>query len=174
MNIPINDNFALTKLFADDLPSALQHLADSDIAAATIGIPHPYTGDDFASMMAKAEAAELECGYPMYLAIREADGLMIGAIKFCEVIGEGVWEIGYWLAMPWWGRGIMTKAVRAACDHAFFKWDVGVVFASVIEGSTASERVLLKNGFIYDGPTVLRKDGQDVAGRVFVLEAPPF
>lgn len=120
-------------------------------------------------MLAKAEAAELAHGHPMYLAIRQEDGLLIGCIKFCEVVGQGVWEIGFWLARPWWGRGIMTKAVRAACDHTFIAWDVGV-----IEGNTASQRVLVKNGFLFDGPTVLQKDGQDVAGRVYIQEDRPF
>lgn len=139
-----------------------------------MGIPWPYSAEDFASMLAKAEAAELAHGHPMYLAIRQEDGLLIGCIKFCEVVGQGVWEIGFWLARPWWGRGIMTKAVRAACDHAFIAWDVGVIFASVIEGNTASQRVLVKNGFLFDGPTVLQKDGQDVAGRVYIQEDRPF
>ena len=174
MHIPINDQIALTKLLADDLPTVLQHLQDPHIAASTIGIPWPYTAEDFEAMLAKAEAAELEYGHPMYLAIREANGSPIGVIRFQEVVGEGVWEIGFWLARHWWGRGIMTKAVRAACHHVFFEWDVGVIFASTFSSNLGSQRVLEKNGFVCDGTTALQKDGQKLAGRMFVLEAPPF
>ncbi len=167
-------HIALTKLLPTDRETVIQHLQDPDIAASTVGIPWPYSGEDFASMLAKAEAEELGLGHPTYLAIRDANGSLIGAIRFQQVIGEGVLELGYWLAKPWWGQGTMTKAVRAACDHAFIAWDVGVIFASVIESNVASQRVLEKSGFTYDGPTVLLKDGQDVAGRVYIQEDRPF
>ena len=34
-------------------------------------------------------------------------------------------EIGYWLGREYWGRGIMTTAVRAFIDHAFGGWESG-------------------------------------------------
>ena len=98
-------------------------------------------------------------------------------IAFQEVIGDRVLELGYWLAKPWWSRWsqeIMTKAVRAACHHAFFKWDVEVIIASCLISNVASRRVLEKNGFMFEGRHQLIKDGVPIDSWMFMLEAPPF
>lgn len=178
MNIPITPELALTKLLPTDSQAVCRHLADPCIAATTTGVPWPYIPEDFAATMARAEAAELEHGHPTYLAIRRADGLLIGVISFTNFfMGIGA-EIGYWLARENWGRGIMTASVGAACRFAFDRMELAVIFASVFEGNVASERVLLKNEFSFEGAVRLSKDDQEVPGRMFVRLAdsdePPF
>lgn len=174
MNIPITPELALTELLATDSQAVCRHLSDPAIAATTTGVPWPYTLEDFAATIARAEAAELEHGHPTYLAIRRADGWLIGVISFTNfLMGIGA-EVGYWLARESWDRGIMTASVGAACRFAFDRMELAVIFASVIEGNVASEQVLLRNGFSFEGPVRLSKDGQEVAGKMFVLEAPPF
>ena len=100
MNIPVTPNIALTKLLPTDLPAVLQHLQAPCIATTTVGIPYPYSAEEFDTMLARAEA-ELEYGHSTYVGLREQDGSFIGAINFREVIGEGVLEIGFRLAKPW-------------------------------------------------------------------------
>jgi len=178
MQIPINHQLALTKLFPTDSQAVCRHLADPAIAATTTGVPWPYTREDFAATIARAEAAELEHGHPTYLAIRRADSHLIGVVSFTNFfMGVGA-EIGYWLARESWGQGIMTAAVGASCRYAFEQIELAVIFASVIEGNVASERVLLRNDFSFEGPVRLSKDDQEVAGKMFVRvadsEAPPF
>ncbi len=95
-------------------------------------------------------------------------------LAFQEVVGDGVIELGYWLAKPFWGQGVMTAAVRAACHHAFFNWDVDVILASCFVSNVASRRVLEKNGFEFEGQHQLVKDGLPIDSWMFVLEAPPF
>lgn len=173
MQIPITPDIALTKLLPNDSQAVCRHLADPSIAATTTGVPWPYTPEDFAATIARAEAAELEHGHPTYLAIRRADGLLIGCVSFTNFfMGIGA-EIGYWLAREWWGQGITTKAVDTACHH-FFKCDVDVIFASCFVSNVASRRVLEKNGFVYEGRHQLIKDGVPIDSWMFVLEAPPF
>jgi RimJ/RimL family protein N-acetyltransferase len=71
-------------------------------------------------------------------------------------------EIGFWLGEAFWGRGIMTAAVRALTDHAFAHFDLCRVHAAVFAWNPASMRVLEKAGYVREG--VLRravvKDGQ--------------
>lgn len=56
-------------------------------------------------------------------------------------------EIGYWLGEPYWGRGIVTRAVAAVTEHAFETLQLVRVEAEVFEGNMGSMRVLEKCGY---------------------------
>jgi [ribosomal protein S5]-alanine N-acetyltransferase len=56
-------------------------------------------------------------------------------------------EIGYWLAEPFWGKGIMTAAVKTLVNYAFANFDLARIYAFVFDWNTASARVLEKSGF---------------------------
>jgi ribosomal-protein-alanine N-acetyltransferase len=60
-------------------------------------------------------------------------------------------EIGYESHPEFWGRGLMTEAVRAvvACGHGQFK--LNRIEAWTLPGNAASDRVLVKAGFNYEG-----------------------
>ena len=69
---------------------------------------------------------------------------------------------GYWLAEPFWGRGIVTEAVQAVVRHGFNLLPLVRIEASAFASNPASARVLEKCGFTFEG--VRRhnvvKDGQ--------------
>ncbi|MFO0801687.1 MAG: GNAT family N-acetyltransferase [Gemmataceae bacterium] len=60
-------------------------------------------------------------------------------------------EIGYWLAEPYWGRGIIVEAVRELVRYSFDSLKPKRIQARVIEGNAASIRVLEKLGFRFEG-----------------------
>lgn len=61
-------------------------------------------------------------------------------------------EVGYWLAEPFWGRKIMTEAVKQFCRLAFQHWpDLVRIEAGVFSSNPASQRVLTKAGFTLEG-----------------------
>jgi RimJ/RimL family protein N-acetyltransferase len=71
-------------------------------------------------------------------------------------------EIGYWIGEPFWGRGIMTKALKAVSEYAFSNYDIFRLSAPVFAWNAASARVLEKAGFIREGVmrSAVFKDGQ--------------
>jgi RimJ/RimL family protein N-acetyltransferase len=121
--------------------------------------PHPYTDADADFWF----ALQGKTAQPTHWAI-EVEGQAVGGIGV--ELGEGVHaksgHFGYWLGEPYWGRGIMTAAVRATSEHVFDRFDVVRLEAPVFEWNPASMRVLEKCGFIREG--LLRrsvlKDGQ--------------
>ena len=121
--------------------------------------PHPYTGADADFWFSVLARTPVQTHWAV-----EVGGEAVGGIGFEP--GEGVHaksgHFGYWLGESYWGRGIMTAAVRAASDFAFGHFDVVRLEAPVFEWNTASMRVLEKCGFVREG--VLRnsvlKDGQ--------------
>jgi RimJ/RimL family protein N-acetyltransferase len=57
-------------------------------------------------------------------------------------------EIGYWLAEPFWGQGIVTGAVRAIIPVAFDRYAIVRLQAGIFANNPASMRVLEKCGFV--------------------------
>jgi ribosomal-protein-alanine N-acetyltransferase len=60
-------------------------------------------------------------------------------------------ELGYWLAEPFWGQGLVTEAIPPMLAHAFDVCGAERIQAKVIEGNDASRRVLEKSGFQFEG-----------------------
>ena len=121
--------------------------------------PSPYTRRDGREFIKMARRMKPESFFAIAVG-----GEAVGGIGF--VPGHDVErvssEIGYWLGEAFWGRGIMTAAVRATVEHLFRHFDFMRLEAPVFEWNPASMRVLEKCGFAREG--VLRKsiekDGQ--------------
>lgn len=64
--------------------------------------------------------------------------------------------MGYYVAEPYWGKGIATSAVKQICKYIFEKTDIIRIFAEPFAHNAASCRVLEKAGFVYEG--TLRKN----------------
>jgi [ribosomal protein S5]-alanine N-acetyltransferase len=60
-------------------------------------------------------------------------------------------ELGYWVAEPFWGQGIAVEACRAVIDYVFREIQPMRIQARVIAGNEASQRVLEKLRFPYEG-----------------------
>ena len=72
----------------------------------------------------------------------------------------GVVELGYEIAESRRGRGLATAATRAMLAEAFADDRVRKVIAHTLPGRNASNRVLEKTGFAYDGQVT--EDGEPV------------
>jgi RimJ/RimL family protein N-acetyltransferase len=71
-------------------------------------------------------------------------------IQECKAPGhEGEPEIGYWIAVPFWGRGLIPEAVRALLRHAFEEQGAERVWCGHYEGNDKSRRVIEKCGFSF-------------------------
>ena len=80
-------------------------------------------------------------------------------------------EIGYWLGEDYWGRGIVTEAVRRVTDWAFENFDLCRIFAHVFAWNPASMRVLEKAGYEYEGRLrqSVTKDGQTIDQVIYAI-----
>lgn len=97
------------------------------------------------------EAAD-DLGYAFLIRDAGSDRLL-GGLSLSNVrrgITQGA-SLGYWLGLPFVGRGIMTEAVRAATSHAFEVLRLHRVEAATQPSNLASIRVLEHNGFVKEG-----------------------
>jgi len=60
-------------------------------------------------------------------------------------------ELGYWLAEPFWGKGIMSESVINLTDYAFEKFGLIRIYAEPYSINQASCRILEKAGFALEG-----------------------
>jgi RimJ/RimL family protein N-acetyltransferase len=59
--------------------------------------------------------------------------------------------IGYWLAEPFWGRGIATAALEHLTQYAFEAHALRRISSVVMSPNIASMRVLEKAGYVREG-----------------------
>lgn len=114
------------------------------------GLPYPYTeqdGADFISAMLSADENET------FAFAITVDDKVVGSIGVFRQgnIHRLTAELGYYLAEEYWGRGIMTEAVRQICQYVFEKSDIIRIYAEPFAYNAASCRVLEKAGFQYEG-----------------------
>jgi RimJ/RimL family protein N-acetyltransferase len=173
MKIVVNDQVYLTEFRWSDKSALIQHLNDRDIYDRTLRIPFPYTdatADEWLALVAQITEQQ---GRPVQFAIRTADDALIGGCGFdgFQVGKSHRAEVGYWLAKPFWGQGIMTAVVQRACQHAFDEFGLAKITAHVFAHNPASARVLAKCGFEEKGflRKHFHKDGQLLDARLFGL-----
>ena len=121
--------------------------------------PHPYSVADAQQFIARIHSQPRETVFAI-----EVDSQAVGSIgvRLKEDIERVTGELGYWLGEPFWGRGLMTGAVRAFTEYALRAFDLQRLEAWVYEWNPASARVLEKAGYTLEG-TLRRsaiKDGQ--------------
>jgi [ribosomal protein S5]-alanine N-acetyltransferase len=60
-------------------------------------------------------------------------------------------EIAYWLGEPFWGKEIMSKAIKQLCQLAFEQYDIVRIFAEPYAHNIGSRKALEKAGFVLEG-----------------------
>ena len=105
--------------------------------------------------------------------IERSSGSMIGGCGFWFPNKSGTAELGYTLAPVFQGRGYGTEAVGALLAYVRSLSHVVRICAEVAHGNVASERVLEKLGFIFEGTLVgaAQKRGRTVDVSLFRLLA---
>lgn len=117
-----------------------------------VTIPVPYGRGEAESFLTDMVDPGWAARSPTW-AIRPAeDGPVIGMIAL-GARDETASEIGFWLGSDFRGKGVMSRAVRLACDFGFDRAGLGLIRISwrAFVGNYASAAVVRRNGFRYEG-----------------------
>jgi len=143
----------------NDLENLIMYANNWNIAKyLTDKFPYPYTreaGERFISFASS--------GQPIHIFAIEIDDRACGGIGIHpqEDIHKKNAELGYWLAEPYWGNGIITKAITEIVDFGFKTYDITRIFATPFGTNIGSQKVLVKAGFKLEGKferTIWKKD----------------
>lgn len=110
--------------------------------------PYPYSLEDaevFISSVIEADPVTIFAIATRSEAIGSI-GLMLG-----KDVHRFTAEMGYWLAEPYWGKGIMTDAVQFLAAWAFRELKLHRISAEPYVTNAASHKVLEKAGFTREG-----------------------
>jgi [ribosomal protein S5]-alanine N-acetyltransferase len=109
------------------------------------GFPFPYSINDARIWL---ESILSENTPPRFFAIM-LDNVIVGSIGIVTKtdIYRKNFEIGYFLDEKYWGKGIASKAIKAATSYAFSNFDVVRVYAEPFADNPGSRKALEKAGF---------------------------
>ena len=133
---------------AADLAAALSNRKVQDNLRD--GLPYPYTEQDGVAFISAVLSADENETFAFAIT---ADGCVVGSISLFRQgnIHRKTAELGYCIAERYWGKGIMTEAVKQICEYVFDKSDIIRIYAEPFAYNKASCRVLEKAGFQYEG-----------------------
>lgn len=152
MRIELND-CAVRSWCAGDEPSLARHVNNRKIWLNLRDVfPHPYTLEDATKWVRFAAAEVPELSYAIEIEGEAAGGIGLTPLTDVERCTA---DIGYWLGEQYWGRGIATRVVAAASEHAFATLDIARLEGWVFAWNPGSMRVLEKCGYVREG--VMRK-----------------
>jgi ribosomal-protein-alanine N-acetyltransferase len=141
----------LKRLQAGAAPAVLAfELANRAYFAASISD----RGDEFFDRFAdryRALLAEQEAGISAFHVLVAEDGSVLGRFNLYDLV-DGSAEVGYRVAQHAAGRGLATAAVRELCRLAAARHGLHTLRAATSLENVASQRVLLKSGFVPVGP----------------------
>ena len=170
--IDVDEDVCLrTRLTSDDVPALVKYLNNPTIFRNTLKIPSPYTNDDGENFVKIVQTVSSDLFFTIRL---KTTGELIGCCGFHRHSedNERQAEIGYWLAEPFWHRGLMTKVVRKAIEVVRKRWPKLVrLQAGAYPWNTASMCVMEKCGFQFEGVhrKALHKNGEDIDEHIFAL-----
>ncbi len=110
--------------------------------------PFPYTASDAKVFLARVAQQNPRTVFAIATQSEAIGGI---GLEFGDDVHRFTAELGYWLGEPFWGRGIVTDAVRRFTAWAFEHLTVHRIHAAVFAGNEASVRVLEKAGFECEG-----------------------
>jgi ribosomal-protein-alanine N-acetyltransferase len=150
----------LKRLHADHAPAVLAfELANRAYFAASISDRGDEYFDQFADRHS-AMLAEQEAGVGAYYVLLDEDGSVLGRFNLYR-FEDGTAELGYRVAQHAAGRGVATAAVLELCRLAAARHGLRTLRAATSHANTASQRVLIKAGFVPIGPA----DPADLGGK---------
>jgi Acetyltransferases, including N-acetylases of ribosomal proteins len=134
-----------------DAGNIAKYLNDFGVSGNLSRVPFPYSRAD-AQAWLKTRRPNLPPGETSFAIDLAGEGC-IGVVGFHER-GDGT-VLGYWLARPFWGRGIMTEAAGAAVDWFFQGTGATRILSGLFHFNAASLAVQEKLGFTVTGRSKL-------------------
>ena len=138
----------LRKLRMSDADIITEYCKDPAISRWTASIPYPYKKRHAIEYIKKSK--EKWNKKEAYNFVITRKGTIIGSIALM-MKNEGIAELGYWVAKPYWGKGYATEASKMAMKEGFKTLKLHKIYAHHIKENPASGRVMQKLGMKKEG-----------------------
>ena len=154
--IHLTDRIGLRAFRLSDSDDLVSGLNDWQVTRWLANVPHPYRIDHAKAFLARPEHRSVDAGVddaraPLSLALCH-DGRVMGGVGLMPSSRrKGARALGFWMSRPFWGQGIMRRAVQSVIDHVTLQAPDTFVVASANHDNLRSQRVIRALGFVEDG-----------------------
>jgi ribosomal-protein-alanine N-acetyltransferase len=161
--------FILRPWKASDINSLIKYANNWNIAKnLTNQFPHPYTIQDGKAFIEYATKDD-----PIHIFAIEVNQEAVGGIGIhpqSDIFIKNA-ELGYWLGEPFWGHGIVSKAIKQIIQFGFSTFDIERIFARPYGTNVASQKILEKNNFLLEGRynNILYKNGEYLDELIYAI-----
>ncbi len=144
------EHVRLRALALTDRADILRYAGAKAIADGTF-VPHPYPPEAAAEFIQKTlEARDNKTGFTFSIRDRESDRF-VGCMGIHPVLEHGRADVGYWVGLPFWGRGYASAALRRLIQFGFDALELNRIEAGHFVDNPASGRVMQKAGMRFEG-----------------------
>jgi RimJ/RimL family protein N-acetyltransferase len=139
-----------------DVAALTAALDNARVSMALGKVPYPYRRSD-AEIWIERERARCSTSGATYIAVSHAEGCLIGSGSHSR---SDSWpdgfELHFWIAEPFWGRGYGTEVAHAIIDNAFVKGGAERIWCAIRVNSASARRVVEKCGFQFRDTGMIR------------------
>ena len=156
-----SETLRLRPFEAGDIPAVYALAREKAIADTTL-VPHPYARDDAEAFVKRTRDWWREDEAYVFAITDRASGDLRGAMGIHPVPQHKRAELGYWIGLPFWGRGIATAALKLVIQFGFETLDLNRIEAGHFDHNPASGAVMRKAGMFPEGirrGAALHRDG---------------
>lgn len=133
-----------------DIP-AVQRLASAEEIARNTFVPHPYPPDGAEKFVQQALEGWRQDDAYVFAIIENASGQFAGCMGIHPEPAHHRAIVGYWIGLPFWGRGLATAALRLIIQFGFESLQLNRIAAGHFPQNPASGRVMQKANMRYEG-----------------------
>lgn len=144
------DRLLLRPFSIEDAHEVQKLAGDSRVADTTHRIPHPYEDGMAEEWINSHETTFLDGTQVVFAITLRATESVVGAIGLTVSSAEDEAELGYWVGVPFWNKGIATEATTAVIDYGFSKLRLKKISAWHLLRNPSSGRVMEKAGMRRD------------------------
>jgi RimJ/RimL family protein N-acetyltransferase len=139
------DGLRLRPWRESDVPRIVEACRDERTRQWLGRLPEPYDEREALAYLEHLTEGQAT-GRRVTWAVADLDDVALASLGLFDLVPDQEVEVGYWAHPDARGRGVMTRAVARAVDHAFTDLGVRRVRAAAAVGNDASHHVLLANG----------------------------
>jgi [ribosomal protein S5]-alanine N-acetyltransferase len=144
------DRLLLRPLQISDAARITELFGNYDVLRMITGVPYPYYEDHAKEFISKTQInREAETSFAFAITLKP-DPALIGCIELSTQQVYQRAELGYWVGVPYWGKGYMSEAVARMLRFGFEDLKLNRIYATHFGQNPASGRVMQKAGMTYE------------------------
>jgi len=148
-----------------------ENINNLNVSRYLLVVPFPYSkkqASDFVKHCINEARKKPRVSYEFGIELKES-GKIAGLISITKINWfRGVGMIGYWLGEKYWRRGIMSEALKEIINFSFKKLKLRRIDISAAVPNEASNGLIKKIGFIYEGMR-RKRNRVESTGRIYEI-----